>query len=368
MIRLAEKSMKILIDDGLQSRVGTGIGNYAAYLADSLAAMPDTAVTREAFAADGSRPRARLAYLSYLASADYRRKLEGFDVVHYANYAMPRRLPKNVISAVTVHDLTAFCHPETLPPAYAAYNRFMVKRAMKKADLIFTVSEAVRAEIAARFPHAAHRVLTVYPGHYSGLTDLAIAKAYESPSLAGLTAGRFFLFVGALEKRKNLGVLIEAFARFRWENPSCHDFKLVLAGREGYGAEAYHSMIKSTPVSGDILCPGYLPTADIAKLYREAAAFVFPSVYEGFGSPQTECMAMGTPMLLGDIPTNREVSGELAAYFPPHDSTALAVLLQKVAAGELSAHPHASERLAAFTWSAAATAVWEAYLSALAKK
>ncbi|MBP3396460.1 MAG: glycosyltransferase family 4 protein [Clostridia bacterium] len=353
--------MKILIDDGLQASVGTGIGNYAKYLAESLAALPDTAVMREDFAAAGPRRRARLVYLRYLDSAAYRRKIADLDVVHYANYAMPRKMPQNVLAAVTVHDLTAFCHPETLPRAYAIYNRMMIRRAVKRADLLFTVSEAIRQELIARFPKAKDKVVAVHPGYYEGTADTTVAENYENSALTGLKKGKFFLFMGTVERRKNLGVLIEAYRRL-CEAGDGDDFSLVIAGRDGFGAEAYHQMAKKPPVLGDIRFAGYVSAADCAKLYQEAAAFVFPSIYEGFGSPQTECMVCGLPLLLSDIPTNREVSEDYGWYFPPHDAEKLSELMANVVDGRMVADGElARERLAHFCWSDAAEKTRHAY-------
>lgn len=353
--------MRILIDDGLQASVGTGIGNYAKYLAESLAALPDTEVVREDFAAAGSRRWARLAYLRYLDAAAYQKKLQDFDAVHYANYAMPRHMPTGTLAAVTIHDLTAFCHPETLPRAYAAYNRMMIRRAVKRADLLFTVSNAIRAELIARFPQAKDKVVAVYPGYYEGTADTIVAENYENSALTGLKKRKFFLFVGTVEKRKNLGVLIEAYHRLCGSGDDA-GFSLVIAGRDGFGAEAYHKMAKAPPVLGDIRFAGYVSAADCAKLYQEAAAFVFPSIYEGFGSPQTECMACGLPLLLSDIPTNREVSEDYGWYFPPHDAEKLSELMTNVASGRMVADGElARERLSQFRWSNAAEKTRHAY-------
>ncbi|MBE6594649.1 MAG: glycosyltransferase family 4 protein [Ruminococcaceae bacterium] len=353
--------MRILIDDGLQASVGTGIGNYAGYLAGSLAALPDTEVVREDFAAKGPRRRARLAYLRYLESAAYRSKLQDFDVVHYANYAMPRNMPQGTLSAVTIHDLTAFCHPETLPRAYAIYNRAMIRRAVKHADLLFTVSESIREELIARFPQTKDKVVAVHPGYYEGTADTAVAEHYENSALTGLKKRKFFLFVGTVEKRKNPGVLMEAYRRLCKAGDD-GGFSLVIAGRDGFGAEDYHKLAKMPPVLGDIRFTGYVSAADCAKLYQEAAAFVFPSIYEGFGSPQTECMACGLPLLLSDIPTNREVSANYGRYFPPHGAERLSELMADVVGGRAVADGElALERLAHFRWSDAAKKTRHAY-------
>ena len=361
--------MKILLDDGLQKGVGTGIGNYAAALGEALSALPDTNVTREDFSAHGSRKKARAAYLAYLGSRAYREKLGGFDVVHYANYAMPRKVPNNTVAAVTVHDLAAFTHPETLPRAYAAYNRFMIRRAVKRADLIFTVSESMKRELVARFPEAAAHVAAVYPAHDAAAIAPTTPPVYENKALSGLEKRKFFLFVGTVERRKNLTDLLRAYLLLQKTCPAARGYALVLAGREGFGAEELTKLINKAQTGADIRLAGYVSAADRQKLYGEAAAFVFPSLYEGFGSPQTEAMAAGLPLILSDIPTNREVSGNYGYFYPLGDESALAALMARAVAGKLQADPTlAAARLSRFSREALATRTKDAYLAAMKRK
>ena len=360
--------MKILVDNGLQGGVGTGIDSYSRALADALAALEDTDVSEESITPKGDRRLARLAYLSHLDSPTYQTHIVNYDVVHYTNYAVPRKMPKNTVCAVTVHDLAAFSHKKTLPHAYAVYNRHIVRRAMKRADVIFTVSDAIKAEIEARFPRAASRVVRVYPGHYENATAKITPRVYESEVLKGLEKRCFFLFIGTLERRKNLTQLIEAYLRLK---QSCEGLTmpLVLAGRPGFGFEEIEALIKSAPEGTDIRLPGYISEEDRQKLYGEAAAFIFPSVYEGFGSPQTECMSSALPLLASDIPTNREVSGSFATYFPVGDVDTLANLLRDAARGSLTVNKRlATERLSRFAWQNAAAEIRAAYKAAIERK
>lgn len=360
--------MKILVDNGLQGGVGTGIDSYSRALADALTALDDTEVSVESITPKGDRRRARLAYLRDLDTSAYRARIKDFDVVHYTNYAVPRKMPKNTVCAVTVHDLTAFSHKKTLPRAYAAYNRHIVRRAMKRADVIFTVSDTVKAEIEQRFPHAAARVVRVYPGHYESATAKLTPPAYENSALTGLEKRRFFLFIGTLERRKNLTQLIRAYSLL-CKTAKGLSMPLVLAGRPGFGFEEIEALIRSAPEGADIRLPGYISDADRQKLYGEAAAFIFPSVYEGFGSPQTECMASALPLLASDIPTNREVSGSFATYFPVGDVDTLANLLRDAARGTLTVSKKlATERLSRFTWQSAAAEIRAAYEAAITRK
>lgn len=360
--------MRILVDNGLQSGVGTGIDSYSRALADALASLENTEVSVESITPKGDRRLARLAYLSELDSPAYQARIADYDVVHYTNYAVPRKMPEGTVCAVTVHDLTAFSHKKTLPRAYAVYNRHIVRRAMKRADVIFTVSDTVKAEIEKRFPRAASRVVRVYPGHYESATAKITPPVYENGALMGLEKRRFFLFIGTLERRKNLTQLIKAYLALK---QSCGNLSmpLVLAGRAGFGFDEIEALIRSAPEGTDIRLPGYISENDRQKLYGEAAAFIFPSIYEGFGSPQTECMASALPLLASDIPTNREVSGSFATYFPVGDVDTLTNLLRDAAKGTLTASKRqAAERLSRFTWQNAATEILAAYEAAIERK
>ena len=271
--------------------------------------------------------------------------------------------------AVTVHDLTAFSHKKTLPRAYAAYNRLMVRRAMAKADIVFTVSETMRTAIVTRFPEAKDKVLAVYPGHYTDATADATPAAYENEALAGLEKRKFFLFMGTVEKRKNIAELIAAYNLLQKTCPAAKDFALVLAGRRGFGADRVVDLTVNAPDTADIRLPGFVSDTDRQKLLGEAAALVFPSIYEGFGSPQTEAMAAGLPLILSDIPTNREVSGAYGSYYPVGDESALAAQLKKVVCGKITPDKElAKERLARFDWPQSAQKIRAALEAALQKK
>ena len=355
--------MRILLDNGLQNGIGTGIDSYTCALAHSLSCKEGVTVEKETFAPKKGRRLSRLSYLSYLASPAYREKLKGFDVVHYTNYAMPRKVPSGVLCAVTVHDLTSFLHPRTLPFFYRFYNRFMVRRAIKHADILFTVSESAKADVLKKFPLAKDKVHAVYPGHYESATASELPPTFENPALLGLEEKKFFLFVGTLEKRTDVATLLRAYQKLIKEQESAKDFSLVLAGRMGYGGKALKKALCHLEKGADVRLPGFVSAQDRRRLYATAAAFVFPTVYEGFGSPQTECMANGTPLLLSDIPTNREVSGAYGHYFPTGDVSALCRLMEKVTSQTLPPADRAlaENALQRFSWEASATAIYDIY-------
>lgn len=317
----------------MQMKVGTGIGKYSRYLYDELkkALSADDEVELLSFSPkEGScKMFNRALYLKHINSKEFRDKCKSADVVHFTNYAVPVFRQKGVKYAVTVHDLASFMYPETLPLIYGIYSRWSVKYAVKHADVVFTDSESVKREIIQRFKRYEGKVKVAYPGLYdeystdNGINENEILKKY------GVKERKYFIFVGTLEKRKNIGILIEAFSKLK--KSSADGFKLVLAGRPGKGYDEY---AQDAETSESIICTGYIPTEECNALYKNAAAYVFPSIYEGFGSTQLECMANHVPLICSDIPTNREVSNDYGLFFDLNDVDSLVKQMKKIVDGE----------------------------------
>jgi len=117
------------------------------------------------------------------------------------------------------------------------------------------------------------------------------------------------------------------------DNPG-NGYKLVLAGRKGFGFEEYEKLINESKYKKDIIVTGYLSSNDVIKLYKEASAYIFPSVYEGFGSTQLECMVNHLPLILSKIPTNIEVSKAYGLFFDLEDGQGLEKQMNKIVDGE----------------------------------
>lgn len=324
--------MKILIDDGMQIKVGTGIGTYSLDLLNSLKKVlgQENAAVSDFDKTKRSRKASRLFYLLHINSKAYIKKCEEFDIVHFTNFAIPFRRSKKVKYAVTIHDMVAFLCPKSLNPAYRVYNKFCIRYSIKKADIVTTVSNSVKTEIEKLFPKA--RNIIVLP---NGI------KLEANPKKNDLTPARnylidnkkYFLFVGTVEKRKNLSILIEAFIKLK-EKYTDESYKLVLAGRPGIGYDDYKKLIDGSVYSKDIVTTGYISNEEREWLYDNAAAYVFPSVYEGFGIPQIECMAHHLPLICSDIPTNREISKDYGLFFDLNDTDSLVKQMKKIVDGE----------------------------------
>jgi glycosyltransferase involved in cell wall biosynthesis len=169
---------------------------------------------------------------------------------------------------------------------------------------------------------------------------------------------RLILFVGAIQKRKNVLALVQAFEQV------AQGWKLVLAGSLGFGAEDIVEGIARSPRRSDIELPGYVPRDKLDELYRRAAIFAFPSLDEGFGIPVIEAMASGVPVLTSDGSALREIATGAALLVDPRDAQSIAANLKSLTDDEHLRQELAAKGLARseqFTWEKAVESTWSVY-------
>jgi len=286
------RNFRLLIDDGLMlaREKPTGIGWYTLNL---LKELPRLGIDVKGVKYSNlfcSLP-APLKRLMYLFLSRQNRSRNDIDIVHYTNYYVsPDRHRAKVVS--TIHDLTSFYFPETLPTNYRRYNHWAIQCAVKFSDLILTPSEAVKNELRKEFPALSENKIQVV---FQDIRDLFFT-APRTP-----VDREHFLYVGVLEKRKNLEFLIRTFGTFNAKFPQS---RLVLIGKPGFGFE---SIEKAMSEVQNVVHHNYMPDDQLLSMYRKSHALIMPSVYEGFGRPVVEAMAMGLPVIASDIPTNREL-------------------------------------------------------------
>jgi glycosyltransferase involved in cell wall biosynthesis len=252
----------------------------------------------------------------------------------------------------TIHDVSQITHPEWFSCGYAALYRTLTPLAVRASDRILTVSAFARQEIATTYPSAASKTTVVH----NGVTP----PAEPGSSVDGLHTGEFLLSVGAVNGRKNVRTLLRVYRRYRARTRD--PISLALAGPE---RDVFAEREYELPVGVRTL--GYVSDAELGWLYRNAAAFVFPSLYEGFGLPILEAMHAGTPVVTSDRGAMAEVAGDAAVLVNPLDVEALADGTERVLADEayrnrLVARGH--ERAASFTWERAAARVAAVYRAA----
>ena len=322
--------MKILLDDGMQISVGTGIGKYSISLYKGLLENNVDVQLSDYIPPKKGKMYDRLHYLYYINSMDYQEYIKRFDYVLYTNYAVPFIKNSKTKYAVTIHDLVAFLYPDTLPFMYRYYSQAMIRNACEKADLIFTVSNSAKNDIVAKFPKVKNKIHAIWAGLYDDRKPLSEYPPYENCKLTDIDNVPFFLFVSTVEKRKNVGMVIDAFLKLKGEYAEASDYKLVLAGRPGYGYQEFVEKVNASQYSQDVVFTGYVSDSDCNRLYNHAKAFIFPTVYEGFGSAQIECMNCHLPIVLSDIPVNREVSREYGIYFSLNEMDTLVRAMAKL--------------------------------------
>jgi glycosyltransferase involved in cell wall biosynthesis len=323
-----ETGMRLLLEDGFSVEKATGVGRYTQNLARELGKYPSVEIlpppARKLLRKIRPSSARRIAYAAWLETA-FQTQLERLraDVVHFTNFLAPYRRKSCAKYVVSVHDLTAWRLPEALPPMYARYIRNAISRAVEVADLILCPSQSVRKEVIQHFNLSEERVGAAWNGH-SQLPEIPAGRREELRRQLGSRLGLqkpFVLFVGTLERRKNVTALVEAFARVAAE----FDVQCVMVGKPGFGYDEIKSSVNRQECCARYILPGFVTDEELALLYTEAELFAFPSWYEGFGTPLVEAMCFGLPIVASRIPSTEEVAAEAAVYYDqPQDDDALA--------------------------------------------
>ncbi len=238
---------------------------------------------------------------------------EKADLLHGPKSAVPFWSP--CPSVVTLHDLIPITHPETETWAAQLYWRLQIPIAARRASYIITDSEHARQEIVAMFDTPDQRIAVTPLGYPPALDDspdpvraAALRQRYGLPE-------SYILYVGTIQPRKNLDMLIQAYARLRSEGITA--YKLVIAGRKGWLYETLFTRISAMGLEGDVIFTGFVPDEDLPSLYDGACLFTYLSFFEGFGLPPLEAMARGVPVVTSNTTSLPEVVGEAGITVSP---------------------------------------------------
>ncbi len=267
--------------------------------------------------------------------------------------ALPFVRRRNLKTAVTIHDLAFKYFPELFPKKDLRRLNLFTDFAAKKADKIIAVSESTKNDILSFYPGISEeKVKVIYHGFDPELFQKETAGDLSNKILANykLKAKSYILYVGAIQPRKNLGILIEAFEKIKKEDL---ELKLVLAGGKAWMWEDILNQISKSKYQKDIIVTGTIPFDEIAVLYRNAEVFVFPSLYEGFGIPILEALASKIPVVSARNSSLSEVGGDAVLYFDEKDSKDLADKIKKVIQDEnlgKSLIEKGNEQIKKFSW------------------
>jgi len=287
---------------------------------------------------------------------------ERFDLLHGLAFVAPLICPCPTV--VTVHDLSFALFPEFFRGANSVYLRLFTRISCRRAVRIIAVSENTRADVIRLYGVPGERIEAIPHGVDPAFCPRPAAEVAEFRRARSLPE-HFILFVGTLEPRKNLGRLVEAFAKVR---ASANDLRLVFVGGKGWYYDPIFSAVERLNLQDSVIFAGYVPNSDLPLWYNAADAFAFPSHYEGFGMPVLEAMACGTPTVTSLASSLPEVAGDAALMVPPDDIHALADALDRTLTDttlrqELRAKGIA--RAAPFTWEETARRTAAVYRRAL---
>lgn len=321
--------MKILLD-GLQAGNQSGTGRYTEELIKGLpsihemvdlhVALPNDADVGVLGVDDAHRIPVNTQKL--LGGSKYRDKgiLKDLkrlqpDIVHYpatiGSMAKRKKWDRSKV-IVTVHDLAFMRNPEWFKKSRAVYYQKKIRGTVASADRVIVDSCATADDVM---------LFLEYPEEQIDVVPLGVDDSFREASEEAQASARekyhlpesFFLFVGTIEPRKNIGAIVEAYENIANRVPQ----DLVIAGRDGWKVKPIYKTIKKSAFRDRIHLSGFIEQDDLPAVLSAADVFVWPSLWEGFGLPLLEAMACGTPVVTSDVSSIPEVVGHAAATVDP---------------------------------------------------
>lgn len=367
--------MRIGLDGLPLTAAKTGVGHYTLELARELARLeggshfelvyPSTypPIEGQALPSNLKLERVRVGPLGrHWWSAGLPRYIRSHDftLFHGTNYDIPWW--RRCATVLTIHDLSLLLHPETHPRRSVNRARRRLPTMVRIADAVITPTESVRGEVCERFEISSEKVFAIPEAARACFRPLPLAATAEVRRRLEI-GDDFLLTVGTLEPRKNLLVLVSAFAEVK-RALSQSNLQLVIAGGRGWLSGPLFEAIERSPVRDSIVLTDYLHDDDLQALYSSCRAFIYPSIYEGFGLPPLEAMACGAPVIVSRIPSLLETTGAAAWHF---DSGDVGELAEKILAllgdenAQLSLSAAGQLRAAEFSWENTARLTWRVY-------
>ena len=340
---------------------------FTAFLHDpGFAALPGLSVSRSHW--DTRSPWRRIIWEQTCLAAISRE----VNLIHGLAFAAP--LASSCPTVVTVHDLSFLRYPSAFRPFNRSYLSLITKASTRRATRVIAVSASTRQDIINLIGVPAERVIVVPNGVNPEFSPADPVDVSDYRQRVGLP-GRYMLFLGTLEPRKNLVRLLEAYALLRSRDPDDSANisaptipPLVIAGAKGWFYQEIFTRVTDLGLADQVIFPGFVPAEELPWWYRGAELFVYPSLFEGFGLPVLEAMACGTPTITSRASSLPEVAGDGAILVDPEDVALLAEAIHRVLttpslAGQL--RTAGLRQAARFPWERTAAATREVYRSVL---
>jgi glycosyltransferase involved in cell wall biosynthesis len=359
--------VRIVVDVTPLSIQRTGIGNYLVGMLRALAEA-DGDVTPVAFSVAGPRGRRRIEAAldgfhgerrlvvvppsshtwrtawSRLGRVAVERLAGPLDVFHFSDWMFPPQ--RAGVRATTIFDLIPLHFPDWVAPLTRRMHGRKYRHAARTCDVVFAISNFSAADISETLAIPAERVRVAYPGVDPGYTPEGDRADLGAP---------YLLAVSTLEPRKNLTTLLDAVPLVRRSHP---ELSLAVAGGAGWGG-------RPDLARDGVRWLGYVPDEELPRLYRGAAAFVYPSMFEGFGMPIVDAMACGAAVVSSAHPSLDEASGDVAVRAEPSSVEGFAAAIEEALSRRERLRTRGLEHARRFTWQACASAVLEGYRTAV---
>ncbi len=248
---------------------------------------------------------------------------ENLDVIHFPSITFSSSYQGP--SVVTVHDLTFYKFSELIPSKDAQLLKKIIPETLKNSRKIIAVSKSTAQDIRKIFTLKEDKIEVVYHGFDKRFFTKRTKKEIEVIKRKFKIRKKYFLFLGTLDRRKNIIRLVESYERLRQGislgkgKIDYRKFQLVLAGAPGQSFSRIKNKILKSEYKEDIIIPGYIKADDLGLLFSGASLFVFPSLYEGFGSPILEAMAKNVPVITSNHSSMAEISSKAALLVNPYD-------------------------------------------------
>jgi glycosyltransferase involved in cell wall biosynthesis len=277
----------------------------------------------------------------------------GQDLFHASQHMM--NPPTRVRLTATLYDATCWLFPETHTPENVAATKRYAERVLQKADGLIAISEATRADAIRVLRLPEDKIHCIYPSVAESYFDVEQADIVASTSRYRLQKP-YLLYVGAIEPRKNVGRLLDAYAAL--PKSLREQYELIIAGPPLWGSQ---QVVQRLAGETGVRCLGYVPEPDLPGLTAGAYAFVYPSLYEGFGLPLAQAIAAGVPAITSCTSSLPEVAGEAALFVDPSSAEELRSEMQRLLLSpDLRARlaVHARSHAERFRWEINAAKSW----------
>ncbi|PIY60342.1 glycosyltransferase family 1 protein, partial [Candidatus Woesearchaeota archaeon CG_4_10_14_0_8_um_filter_47_5] len=250
-----------------------------------------------------------------------------FDIIHEPVQIGPFFLQGPYKKVLTIHDLTPLLFPLTHKFSTHLHHRYGLPRVLRRVDRVICVSESTKKDLLSFFPVDLKKIKVIYNGvdpSFAPIKDKYRIQKFHHDFQIDFP---YLLFVGTLEPRKNLVTVLDAFSMIRKKHS---DLRLFIVGRKGWKYHAIYDKIYNLGIAKHTILTGMIPEEDLIMFFNRAEAFIYPSLYEGFGLPVAEAMRCGCPVITSSISSLPEVAGDAALLVNPYDPREAAAALDRV--------------------------------------